>query len=170
METLSGSCYLYHLSFVYCWDKPCLHDVYLQEGPNGENLAEGFTNITPAVDAWGNERAHYNFHKPRFSEVTGHFTQLVWKRTTSVGCGRVNCNGKNDVEGWFLVCEYWPPGNVGGEYAEEVEMQVEGGDGEMISRPGGGQRVLGGAGGRERASRVGWVVAAVAGVFVVLLS
>lgn len=142
----------------------------MQGGPNGENLAEGFTNISSAVDAWGNERARYSFHKPGFSEVTGHFTQLVWKHTTSVGCGRVNCNGKNDVEGWFLVCEYWPPGNVGGEYLREVEMQVEGGDGVMISKLGGGQRVLGDASGRERGSRMGWVVVAVAGVFVVLLS
>ena len=101
--------------------------------------------------------------------MTGHFTQLVWKQTRSVGCGRVDCNGKNGVEGWFLVCEYWPPGNVGGEYVQEVEMQLEGGDGEMISKPGGGPKVLGGACGRERGSWMGWVVAAVAGVFVVLL-
>lgn len=142
----------------------------MQGGPNGENLAEGYTNISSAVDAWGNERARYSFRKPGFSEVTGHFTQLVWKHTTSVGCGRVNCNGKNDVEGWFLVCEYWPPGNVGGEYLREVEMQVEGGDGVMISKLGGGQRVLGHASGRKRGSMMGWVVVAVAGVFVVLLS
>lgn len=144
--------------------------LYLQGGPNGENLAEGYTNISSAVDAWGNERARYSFRKPGFSEVTGHFTQLVWKHTTSVGCGRVNCNGKNEVEGWFLVCEYWPPGNVDGEYLREVEMQVEGGDGVMISKLGGGQRVLGDASGRKRGSRMGWVVVAVAGVFVVLLS
>ena len=144
--------------------------MYLQEGPNGENMAEGYTNITNAVDAWGNERAHYNFHKPSFSEGTAHFTQLVWKHTTTVGCGRVNCNGQNGVEGWLLVCEYWPPGNVGGEFAQEVEMQVEGGDGVMISRPGGGQKVLGVASVRDRGSRTGWAVAAVAGVFVVLLS
>ncbi|KAA6411950.1 MAG: hypothetical protein FRX48_04100 [Lasallia pustulata] len=140
------------------------------EGPYGENLAEGYTNITSAVDAWGNERAHYNFHKPSFAEGTGHFTQLVWKHTTSVGCGWVNCNGKNGVEGWFLVCDYWPPGNVGEDYATEVDMQVEGGDGVMISKLGGGQRVLGGACGRERSSGMGWMVAAIAGVFVMLLS
>ena len=87
-----------------------------------------------------------------------------------MGCGRVNCNGKNGVEGWFLICEYWPPGNVGGEYAEEVQSQVEGGAGYMESKSGGAQRVLGGASRRERGWGVGWVVAAVAGVFVVLLS
>ncbi|MCJ1234103.1 hypothetical protein MMC14_002061 [Varicellaria rhodocarpa] len=69
-------------------------------GPDGENLAEGYSNVTDAVDAWGNERAQYNFKKPGFSEATGHFTQLVWKTTTTVGCGRTFCNGKNGVSGW----------------------------------------------------------------------
>ena len=71
-----------------------------QGGPYGENLAEGFTNITEAVDAWGGEQADYDFNNPGFSEQTGHFTQLVWKATTTVGCGRINCNGENGVAGW----------------------------------------------------------------------
>ena len=71
-----------------------------QGGPYGENLAEGYTNVTEAVDAWGNEQADYDYSNPGFSEQTGHFTQLVWKTTTAVGCGRTNCNGDNSVGGW----------------------------------------------------------------------
>lgn len=65
-------------------------------GPTGENLAAGYANATAAVDGWGSERKSYNFKKPTgFSEKTGHFTQVVWRNTTSVGCGRAACNGKN---------------------------------------------------------------------------
>ncbi|MCJ1400322.1 hypothetical protein MMC11_003527 [Xylographa trunciseda] len=95
-------------------------------GPNGENLAQGYANVTDAVDAWGDERNAYDFNDPGFSEATGHFTQLVWKATTTVGCGRTLCNGTNDVAGWYVVCEYYPPGNVIGAFGTEVQGEVEG--------------------------------------------
>lgn len=72
----------------------------------GENLAIGYMNATANVDAWALERNLYNFGKPGFDAKTGHFTQLVWRNTTSVGCGRTNCQG----QGWLVVCEYNPAG------------------------------------------------------------
>lgn len=73
----------------------------------------GYDTMTSAVDAWGNERDLYTFDPPEgFSEATGHFTQLVWKETTSVGCASYQCDGKGGVSGYFVVCEYWPSGNV----------------------------------------------------------
>lgn len=61
-----------------------------------------------------------------FSKETGHFTQLVWKNTTSVGCGRTECNGDggNKAPGWYVVCEYYPPGNVVGAFTSMVQGQV----------------------------------------------
>lgn len=81
------------------------------------------------MEAWGNEEAKYKFNDPGFSEETGHFTQLVWKTTTTVGCGRKLCG----TRGWFVVCEYWPRGNVGGEYAKEVDRSIDGGGGTNLS-------------------------------------
>ncbi|KAH8601871.1 CAP domain-containing protein [Bisporella sp. PMI_857] len=99
-------------------------------GPYGENLAAGYANVTAAVDGWGGERRKYNWKKPGFSEGTGHFTQLVWSNTTSVGCGRVACDGDNDTPGYYIVCEYAPQGNVNGEknqfYKDNVKQQVSG--------------------------------------------
>jgi len=46
----------------------------------------------------------------------GHYTQVVWANTQFVGCGFGKCN---DANGWMnnmFVCNYYPPGNWGGEY------------------------------------------------------
>ena len=106
--------------------------IHAQGGPYGENLASGYPNTTAAVAAWGDERTHYNFAAAQFSETTGHFTQLVWKSTTSTGCSATNCEGKGDgsAPGWFVVCEYYPPGNVIGEFKQNVQSQVKGQGGE----------------------------------------
>ncbi|KAK3316018.1 CAP domain-containing protein [Apodospora peruviana] len=89
-------------------------------GPYGENLALGCSDVQSCVDAWGNERDQYDFGDPGFDHETGHFTQLVWKNTTDVGCGRKLC----DKKGWYLVCEYWPRGNVLGQFGDAVQAQV----------------------------------------------
>lgn len=98
-------------------------------GPYGENIAIGCSDAASCVDAWGNERGEYDFSSPAFTETTGHFTQLVWKDSTTVGCGRRLCTGSSSSEkntGWFLVCEYWPRGNIIGRFGEEVGRQVGG--------------------------------------------
>lgn len=89
-------------------------------GPYGENLAEGYPNATASVEAWGDERDRFDFGDPRFAHETGHFTQLVWKSTTAVGCGRRLCG----EAGWYLVCEYWPRGNVIGQFGDEVGREI----------------------------------------------
>jgi Cysteine-rich secretory protein family len=114
-------------SFAQSWASHC-HWQH-SGGPYGENLAAGYPNVATAVDGWGNERAKYNFKTPTgFSEATGHFTQLVWKSTTSTGCAAVNCTGKGGMDGFFLVCEYYPPGNIVGDnnafFAQNVQSQI----------------------------------------------
>lgn len=103
-------------------------------GGGGENIAEGYDNATAAVEAWGEEGRRYDFHNPNDGDggkkgddgSTGHFSQLVWRSTESVGCGRGECRGRNGVPGWLVVCEYWPAGNVEGEFGEEVGRVVRG--------------------------------------------
>ncbi|OXV05865.1 hypothetical protein Egran_06367 [Elaphomyces granulatus] len=108
-------------------------------GPYGENLAQGFPNVTTAIDAWVNESNQYDYDPPTgFSEETGHFTQLVWKATTEVGCAATNCVETHMSDGdsadssqlqvWYLVCEYAPAGNVVGDnnafFEENVQPEV----------------------------------------------
>lgn len=51
-------------------------------------------------------------------EQWGHFSQIVWKDTKTVGCATVHCpnglaNTGSTVSPYFTVCNYGPPGNYG---------------------------------------------------------
>ena len=72
-------------------------------GPHGENLAAGYSGGYKPVDAWYDEIKQYDFSNPGFNEATGHFTQLVWKSTSQVGCAKVTCDNS-----WsqYTICEY----------------------------------------------------------------
>jgi uncharacterized protein YkwD len=87
-------------------------------GAHGENLAAGTSSIMdPAsvVGLWYGEVKGYSFRRPGFSMKAGHFTQVVWRDTKRVGCGRASCDG---IDLW--VCQYDPPGNVEDQYRENV--------------------------------------------------
>lgn len=55
-------------------------------------------------------------------EGWGHFTQLVWKDTTKVGCATVQCAPGTvlSFQSWYTVCNYNPPGNFAGQYGSNV--------------------------------------------------
>ena len=83
--------------------------------PNqGSNLAAGFGNPYDAIDAFYNEinDPGYDFDNPSPKEGTLHFTQMVWVASTQIGCGASLCDGQNDVPGWYVICYYYPEGNV----------------------------------------------------------
>jgi pathogenesis-related protein 1 len=72
--------------------------------------------ITPqqVVDSWGNERADYNYKTNTCTKgkMCGHYTQVVWKSTTTVGCAMAVCKDSRE-QVW--VCRYQPPGNWVGQ-------------------------------------------------------
>jgi hypothetical protein len=43
-----------------------------------------------------------------------------------MGCARKECNGDggDEAPGWYVVCEYWPRGNVIGQFKDNVQAQV----------------------------------------------
>ncbi|RUP51208.1 CAP domain-containing protein [Jimgerdemannia flammicorona] len=65
-------------------------------GKDGENVAFGYKDWTSAVAAWYDEGSEYDYNNPGFSMNTGHFTQVVWKATTKIGCGYATCNNHSD--------------------------------------------------------------------------
>ncbi|KAH7915359.1 PR-1-like protein [Hygrophoropsis aurantiaca] len=63
--------------------------------------------------------AKYNSEHPQYS----HWTQVVWKSTTHVGCAVQTCNGMFEAKygpAKFYVCEYSPPGNYVNEFSNNV--------------------------------------------------
>lgn len=89
--------------------------------PYGENLAAGTGDfgIQPAIQLWSGEEHSYHPSNPQAS----HYTQMVWKATTQLGCAVASCNGIFPAlygPAKFYVCEYNPPGNVDGEFGENV--------------------------------------------------
>lgn len=75
--------------------------------------------MTSVVDAWYNEVKYYDYTagKSLTGQVTGHFTQIVWKGTTDLGCASKFCS---NLGGTFYVCDYSPPGNYYGQYTNNV--------------------------------------------------
>jgi len=68
---------------------------------------------TNVVDAWAGEKQYYTHGTNTCAEgkMCGHYTQVVWKTTTEVGCGSAVCADKSQV--W--VCNYAPAGNYIGQ-------------------------------------------------------
>ena len=92
--------------------------------PYGENLYQraAFPDppvVTPkdVVDAWGSESQYYDAftHTCEFGEVCGHYTQVVWRDTQSVGCGMSTCETDDGFHAAIWVCNYDPAGNVFGQ-------------------------------------------------------
>jgi len=87
-------------------------------GQYGENLAAGTSGTLDgnAVSAmWYDEIKDYDFARGAFSMQTGHFTQVVWRGSTALGCAKATCRGMD-----IWVCNYDPPGNMQGAYRQHV--------------------------------------------------
>lgn len=83
----------------------------------GENLfvaADGDIKAATAVDRWMLEKTlWYNEAGAcTFGQICTHYTQVVWKKTTKIGCGII----RNSPAKWkvMLVCNYDPAGNYPG--------------------------------------------------------
>ncbi|KAE8807165.1 PR-1a pathogenesis related protein (Hv-1a) [Hordeum vulgare] len=87
-------------------------------GPYGENIFWGSAGAdwkaADAVKLWVDEKKDYDYGSNTCAgeKVCGHYTQVVWRASTSIGCARVVCNNNGGV---FITCNYEPAGNVVGQ-------------------------------------------------------
>jgi pathogenesis-related protein 1 len=106
------------------WAAQCQYMHNAGRGNLGENIAAatgGSHTPTSITQLWTSEAANYNYaaNTCAAGKVCGHYTQVVWRTTTSLGCAMqtctINCPFTSCVGGmWsFWVCDYSPPGNNG---------------------------------------------------------
>jgi uncharacterized protein YkwD len=108
------------------------HSSSSQRNGAGENIYASYTTATSidpdtlandAVESWYEEVKKYNYASPGFASNTGHFTQVVWKGSTQLGCGAAQ--GTATIEGtkynaFYVVCQYDPAGNMSGDFPANV--------------------------------------------------
>ncbi|XP_043287980.1 venom allergen 5-like [Venturia canescens] len=108
------------------WADQCINDHdKCRDLPNqevGQNIFWGSAggpndiSLTFLMQGWYDEVKHVNpkiVKKYVFKEEYAHYTQIVWAKTTQVGCGVIRYT-KTHGEDYeiFFVCNYGPSGNV----------------------------------------------------------
>uniref|UniRef100_A0A094ZEH4 Venom allergen 5 n=1 Tax=Schistosoma haematobium TaxID=6185 RepID=A0A094ZEH4_SCHHA len=83
----------------------------------GQNIVVCPT-IKSGVDAWFNEHKLYDYNQNNCMECL-HYTQMVWAKTTDIGCGVASC----PKYGLSIVCNYGPGGNWTDEKPYEVKSR-----------------------------------------------
>lgn len=97
-------------------DCPVLEHSPESERIYGENLAYDLSSTssptTVVTDQWVAEKRLWDYTTKTCTaawEECGHFTQVVWNTTTSVGCASAACVA--DATFTYYSCNYYPPGN-----------------------------------------------------------
>lgn len=108
------------------WATQCLllnSNGILMDEPYGEHIvaATGDFPIRAAVGTFMGGKDQYDPAKP----VYNHWTQVVWKSTTELGCAIASCSNAIDNQRGretVYVCLYNPAGNVVGQAPENVSL------------------------------------------------
>jgi pathogenesis-related protein 1 len=105
------------------WQHDSKNDGGYENGSYGENLytSTARPSLKDAVDAWVDEKQFYTYGEIGDDatcvegEMCGHYTQVVWKSTSRVGCAMSKYK-RGQYKNWYLiVCKYQTPGNYTGE-------------------------------------------------------
>lgn len=109
------------------------------QGQNLFTVSGANFNVTAGItESW--YKGEFQAMLPLFGQASipdtifhdvGHLTQVLWKGTTSVGCVSIDC-GNRMVVGTqtgsslnkYTVCNYYPAGNVGNQYAINVGRPI----------------------------------------------
>ncbi|XP_043267891.1 venom allergen 3-like [Venturia canescens] len=87
-----------------------ISQVYGQEQKSLSHMISGWYDEVKNFDS-NLVRSYQN----RGGPVVGHYTQMVWGKTTHVGCGIIDYMNDGPWESRYLVCNYGPAGNFIGQ-------------------------------------------------------
>ncbi|KAF7253124.1 hypothetical protein EG68_07787 [Paragonimus skrjabini miyazakii] len=73
----------------------------------GQNFAAG-GSVELGFNLWFNEHSSYNISTLKCNGVCGHYTQIIWADSTSLGCGVTDCPRSTFLYGKSIVCNYGP--------------------------------------------------------------
>jgi len=97
---------------AYAYANRCTWDLIHDQnrGPVGENLALWTSGAlaTPYHLGWMDEEQFYTCSSKTClsGEICGHFTQMIWQNSHTIGCGVAKCSGF-----YRMICRYFPAGN-----------------------------------------------------------
>jgi hypothetical protein len=99
------------------------HSSMIWDGKNvGENIAKAGAVINDPsqliVHKWYEEKENYDYSNPSSQNNTKNFSQMVWKKTQSIGFGLSYSQSGNT----FIVINYYPAGNVADEYRQNITV------------------------------------------------
>ena len=110
------------------------HDYIHSSKYNNSEVSENFCKFTSfelvsqkepnvpstlGVNDWYNEIKKFDYNNPEIRAGTDEFTAMVWKNSTKIGCG---VDRENWISGhkYYMVCMFWPSGNIQGYFNSEV--------------------------------------------------
>lgn len=104
---------------------------YKEYSQNVESPSSLDQLLPKAISAWYKTIYQYDFSSPQFTMQSGHATQLLWKSTTQIGCAIQLCS-EGTIRNmfsqpnyfYFILCNYFPPGNVKGRFEQNVSPKV----------------------------------------------
>ncbi len=108
------------------------HDPKNIDKDYGENLYASINingkipTFKEATDNWAVEKQFYNYDDNSCSvdadntvqvgitvyNTCGHYTQIVWKSSSLVGCAKAQYKTGDLKDGYVIVCKYSSPGNI----------------------------------------------------------
>ncbi|KAK5447892.1 hypothetical protein LTS15_009391 [Exophiala xenobiotica] len=142
----SNKCFVGKLDYLWHTDpyiaETCVygHVTDLNGGGYGQNIGAGYPGTPLGMGSFVTEGLYngevnnyiYYGMEPDLNTLNewGHFTQIVWKSTTAVGCYTADCsatglqNVAGNVQPYFTVCNYAPPGNFIGQFTPNVGVPI----------------------------------------------
>jgi hypothetical protein len=74
--------------------------------PAPANYNEWIEFARTAAHGWHEEETKYPYDQPHYDDAWGHFTQMVWRNSSRIGCALGNCDaGQVNWPARLYCCE-----------------------------------------------------------------